>query len=281
MRRRLLAALALLVIPAVVCAESPAMKAEMAKLAATKGPFTFAVIGDNRSGDRVYAKVVAQMLGRHPLFMINVGDTIPHPGDRDQWAHFKELSTPIAIPYFLVPGNHDIDGEQTLQVWREVNDLPGNELFYRFTVGRNLFVVLNSFSPGAEQRIVDEQLAWLASALDPKKYDHQFVFLHHPPFMWKGATHEGEALDRYPAERDRLHALLAEKKATIVFSGHEHTYRRTEKDGVVYVVTGGAGSPLYGKGSFNHGILLRVDGPRVEAKVIDRDGVMRDEFVLN
>ena len=276
----LLALVVLLLVPVAAHAESPALKAELARLAATKGPFTFAVMGDNRSGDRVFAKVVAQLVARAPLFVMGVGDAIAHTGDREAWAHFRELASPITVPIFLAPGNHDIDGAKSVQVWRDVNDLPGNELFYSFTVGRNLFVVLNSHDPSAEQRIPAEQLSWLAGTLDPTKYDHQFVFLHHPPFLWKGATHEGEALDRYPAERDRLHALLAEKKATIVFAGHEHTYRRMRKDGVVYVVTGGAGSPLYGKGSFNHGIVLRVDGPRVEAKVIDREGVLRDEFVL-
>lgn len=251
--------------------------------AAPSKAYTFAVMGDNRSGDRVYSKILAEVMRRGPAFAINVGDVIPNPGNRSQWANFHQLSAVLTMPYYLVPGNHDIDDRKSLEVWREEVDLPGNETFYSFTRGRDLFVVLNSCDPENERRIAGKQLAWLEKTLDPKRYDHQFVFLHHPPYLWKGATHEGEALDEHPAERDALHRLFTDKRVTAVFAGHEHTYRRMERDGVLYVVTGGAGSPLYGRkgpGAFNHFVFLTVDGKNVRGQVIDRDGVLRDEFLL-
>lgn len=261
-------------------AQSQEMKNSLSRLAATKGSFTFAVIGDNRSGDRVYAKIIYQTMFRKPLFVVNTGDIIPHPGDREEWSHFKEISRPIDVPYFLTPGNHDIDDERTEQIWRDEVDLPGNETFYSFTVGKNLFVVLNSCEPKAERKIIGNQFEWLSRTLDPVRYEHQFVFLHHPLFMWKGATHERESLDRHPKDRDHLHQLFIQKKVDAVFAGHEHLYRRMEKDGVYYIITGGAGAPLYGKGEFNNVMLLNIDGARVVAKVVDRDGMLRDEFVM-
>lgn len=271
---------AALSLPAAAGVESPRLKAELARLAATTGPFDFAVLGDNRSGDRVYAKVVHQMMLRKPLFAVNTGDIIPNPGDREEWANFWKISQPIDVPYFLAAGNHDIDDAGSQRVWQEEVNLPGNELYYQFTVGKNLFVVLNSCDPDEDRQIVGRQLAWLARTLDPARHAHQFVFLHHPLFLWKGANHGGGSLDRYPEHRDRLHELFVKRGVTAVFVGHEHTYHRMEKEGIAYIITGGGGAPLYGKDPFNNFMIVRVDGPRVTAKVFDREGSLRDEFVI-
>lgn len=266
--------------PAAAGAESPGLKAELARFAATAGPYSLAVLGDNRSGDRVYAKIVHQMMLRGPLFAVNTGDLIPHPGNREQWANFRRISRPIDVPYFLTVGNHDVDDRESERIWQEEVDLPGNELYYHFVVGRDLFVVLNSCDPAEDRQIVGQQLAWLARTLDPARHAHQFVFLHHPLFLWKGASHEGRSLDRYPAQRDRLHELFVRKGVTAVFVGHEHTYHRMEREGIDYIVTGGGGAPLYGKEPFNNFLIVRVEGPRVEAKAFDREGQLRDEFVI-
>ncbi len=280
MRRMGLIILVLVVmgVAGVAHAESAQMKQSLKTLASHKGDYTFAVIGDNRSGDRVYKKIVAGTMARKPMFIMNTGDIIPHPGNRKQWAHFFELSKPIDVPYFLTPGNHDIDDAQSQQVWREVVDLPGKETYYSFVVGDDLFVVLNTCEPGHDRRIAGEQLKWLRRTLDAKRYEHQFVFLHHPLYLWKGASHYGSSLDRYPKQRDALHALFKKEKVDAVFAGHEHTYKRYPHDGVEYIVTGGAGAPLYS--GFNHFMFFEVAGPRVAVKVVDRKGYLRDEFLL-
>lgn len=259
-------------------AESPQMRRTLARLAAATGPFSFAVIGDNRSGDRVYQKIIKGMMARRPLFVVNTGDVIPNPGNREEWSNFWEISRPITMPYFLTPGNHDINSVKSLGVWQDEVDLPGNETYYSFVVGKNLFVVLNSCEPGQDRRIGGRQLAWLSRTLNPGRYQHQFVFLHHPLFMWSGASHEGRSLDRYPDLRDQLHRLFMTKGVDAVFLGHEHTYKRLKVDGLDYIVTGGAGARLYS--GFTHFIILTVDGLRIEAKVIDRKGYLRDEFFL-
>ncbi|MFA5811092.1 MAG: metallophosphoesterase [bacterium] len=245
--------------------------------------FSFAVTGDNRSGDRIYKKIITAIMQRRPALVFNTGDIIPNPGNRAQWANFKALSRIITVPYYYAPGNHDIDDEKSQEVWREEVNFPGEETYYSVTHGNSLFVVLNSYEPQNELRIAGRQLAWLAHTLDPAKYEHQFVFIHAPLFLWQGATNLGRSLDKHPDARDALHRLFVQKKVDVVFEGHEHTYRRMDVDGIKYVVTGGGGAPLYGSHSltpFNHFVLVTVKGRRVETKVIDRDGALRDEFVL-
>ncbi len=276
-----IAVLAMVVIFAgdVSLASSPKMKNSLKRLAAEDGPFEFAVIGDNRSGDNVYSKVVKQIQQRKPLFVMNTGDVIPTPGNRQQWKNFWSLSRGVPRPYFLIPGNHDINSLESQAVWRSEVDLPGNETYYSFTVGKNLFVVLNTCDPKHDRQIAGEQLAWLNRTLSSKKYEYQFVFLHHPLFLWREASHYGMSLDRYPKSRDRLHKLFVKKGVDVVFMGHEHTFKKQGKiGGVEYIITGGAGAPLYS--GFNNVVFVNVDGDIIKAKVVDRKGYLRDEFYI-
>jgi len=259
---------------------SKQLDANLAKLRAHKGPYTFVVFGDNRSGDRIYKTLIDLALKRNPDFSVNTGDEITTPGNRDQWANFWRNSEEIKLPYFLTIGNHDVDDKKSEAVWKEEVDLPGNEIYYSWTVGKSLFVVLDTYEQGREYKIEGEQLVWLKNTLNPQKYDHQFVFMHAPMYLNEGSTHLGSSIDKYPDLRDRLQKLFEEKKVTIVFAGHEHSYQKRKVDGVWHIVTGGAGAKLYGK-TFSHFVLIRVDGPRVEVKVVDKEGVLHDDFVIH
>lgn len=247
----------------------------------SSSPYTFADIGDNRAGDRIYQKILNMVIRHNPEFIINNGDYLIHPGELRSWERFREISKLITVPYYLVAGNHDIDDERSQKVWREESHMPGAKTYYSFTRGPDLFVILNSNDPAYYQRIAGEQLEWLKLTLNSQKYRHQFVFLHHPFYMWKGAKHYKDAMDRYPLERDDLHNLFVERKVDIVFSGHEHLYRRITKDGIDYIISGGAGQPLYEKGtpySFHNAVIVKVSGPRISVKVFDDDGVLKNEF---
>lgn len=285
-KQRFLCLVSLLLASLLLCfspVASPASKqldANIAKLRAHKGPYTFVVFGDNRSGDRIYKTLIDLALKRKPDLFINTGDEITTPGNRDQWTNFKKNSEAITVPYFLVVGNHDVDDRKSEAVWKEEVDLPGNELYYSWTAGKSLFVVLDTYEPDHEYKIEGPQLEWLKSTLNPRKYDHQFVFMHAPMYLNQGSTHLGSSTDKYPDLRDRLQKLFEEQKVTIVFAGHEHSYQKRKVDGVWHIVTGGAGARLYGR-TFCHFVLVHVDGNRIEVKVVDKEGVLRDEFVLH
>lgn len=263
-----------------VFAQSQSLSKTLSVFAKHGGDYTFSVIGDNRSGDRVYKKILNIIIARQPLFVINTGDMIPNPGNREQWAHFHKMSKIIEFPYFLVPGNHDIDDKKSEAIWKDEVDLPGNELYYSFNVDGDLFVVLDSVEPNHEKKIEGQQLTWLKRVLNNGQHRNKYVFLHYPLYLPQGATHEGEGLDVDMQENDILHRIFVDTKVTAVFAGHEHTYWRYLKDGVNYIITGGAGAPLYGRESFDHAIFVKTENNRVSAKVIDRDGEMRREFVL-
>ncbi len=66
-----------------------------------------------------------------------------------------------------------------------------------------------------------------------------------------------------------------------VFAGHEHYYQKTTVDGILHIITGGGGAPMYDReedGGFNHFVRVTVDGDRVSGEVIDINGKVRDRF---
>lgn len=268
----------------IFAAQDQQIAEKLARLEKLQGPFTFVVIGDNRSGSDIYRKLVVMAMDRKPAFIVNTGDMIKTPGNKSDWAQFWEMSKPITVPYFLTVGNHDAHPKVPFseKTYKEEVDLPGNELYYSFTAGNSLFIVLDSFIDDQEKRIVGEQFKWLEEVLAKSAKKHKFVFLHHPLYTDPGkGNHSGNSLDRYPEDRDRLEALLVKSKVDAVFCGHEHFYQRKTVDGITHIITGGGGAPLYGKdgdGAFNHFVLVRVDNDRVSGEVIDMNGKVRDKF---
>jgi len=257
---------------------------KLAALEKIQGKFSFVVIGDNRSGDEVYKKLVSMIMERKPGFVINTGDMITTPGNKREWAKFWEISKPITVPYFLTVGNHDAHPKVPLSEkrYREQVDLPGNELYYSFVAGNSLFIILDSCLDDQEKKITGEQLKWLEGVLAASRQKHKFVFLHHPLYTDLGKGHHAhDSIDKYPDSRDRLEALFAKSGVDAVFAGHEHYYERRTVDGIVHIITGGGGAPLYDKeeyGGFNHFIQMTVDGDRVNAEVVDISGKVRDRF---
>ncbi len=257
---------------------------KLAALEQIRGRFTFIVLGDNRSGDDTYRKIVAMIVERKPDFVVNTGDMIAKPGDRGQWAKFWEMSKPVTVPYFLSVGNHDVHAKvpRSEKTYRDEVDLPGNKLYYSFTAGNSLFVVLDSCLEGQEKRITGEQLAWLEGVLANSRQKHKFVFLHHPLYTDLGKGHHAhDSLDKHPDSRDAVETLFVKYRVDAVFAGHEHYYQRRTVDGILHIIAGGGGAPVYDReedGGFFHIVRVTVDGDKVSGEAVDVNGKIRDRF---
>jgi 3',5'-cyclic AMP phosphodiesterase CpdA len=265
-------------------AQDQQIRQKLVALEKIPGKFSFIVLGDNRSGDDIYRKIISMAMERKPDFVVNTGDMIMTPGSKREWAKFWELSKPITAPYFLTVGNHDAHSKmpRSEKIYKEEVDLPGNELYYSFTAGNSLFIVLDSSLDDQEKRIVGEQFKWLEAVLANSTKKHKFVFLHHPLYTDLGKGHHAhDSLDKYPESRDKLHLLLSKYKVDAVFAGHEHYYEKRTVDGILYIITGGGGAPIYDMeeyGGFNHFVQVTVNGDKVSAEVIDINGKVRDRF---
>ena len=244
-------------------------------------PFQFAVVGDNRDGEKVYTQLMKSVLERKPDFLINLGDMIPHPHERE-WQAFFEISKQMNLPFFPAVGNHDV-GTTTrgVEIYRKQFSLPAGKTYYAFRAGKILFVILDSEE--GKGRIIKEQRTWLEDTLSSSQETFKFVFIHRPLFLPKNSLKTGHALDKYPLERDDLHQLFIKTKVNAVFTADDHRYDRREKDGILYLISGGGGAPLTAfkeSGGYFHYVWISVHKEKVEGEVVDLEGQVQDRFVI-
>jgi len=227
------------------------------RLKSIEPPFQFAVIGDSRDGDKVYVRLMERALER-------------------------KISKPIDVPFFPVVGNHEIFASgRGEKLYREQFHLPEEKTYYAFRAGGILFVILDSET--GKGRIVNEQLSWLEGTLSSSEEGYKLVFIHRPLFLPRDSLKRGRAMDRYPLERDNLHRLFLKTGVKAVFEGDDHRYDRMEKDGILYLITGGGGAPLTSfkkRGGFFHYAWISVQQQRVEGEVVDLEGRVRDRFMI-
>jgi len=251
------------------------------KVKSIEPPFQFAVIGDSRDGEKVYAQLLERVLKRKPNFIVHLGDMIAKPHEKE-WKAFFEISKPINLPFFPVVGNHDV-GNTALgeEIYRKQFHLPDGKTYYAFRAGDNLFIILDSEK--AKGRITDEQRSWLENILSSSKGVYKLVFLHRPMFLPMDSLKIGKAMDKYPSDRDELHQLFLKTKVKAVFAADDHRYDRMEKDKILYLITGGGGAPIYtfkDSGGYFHFVWISVERGRMEGEVVDLEGEIKDRFLV-
>jgi len=247
-----------------------------------KAPFQFVTVGDSRDGEKVYAYLIKRILERKPDFIIHLGDMVPTPDERE-WQAFFEISKSMVLPFFPVVGNHDVStGSSGNKVYREQFFLPEGKTYYAFRAGGILFVILDSEK--GRGRIVGEQLSWLEDMLSSSEEKMKLVFLHRPLFLPIDSLKRGRAMDRYQLERDNLHRLFLRKRVKAVFEADDHRYDRREEDGILYLISGGGGAPLYTtqkRGGYFHYVWVSVEKERIEGEAVDLGGRVRDRFTID
>lgn len=204
--------------------------------AAVAAEFEFAILGD-RTGNAVpgiYEKVCHEVASRHPALIINVGDTIEGMRDEtadQEWAAIQPAWRVFGdIPFYLVPGNHDIWSPSSVKVWRART---GRDPSYSFDFRSAHFTVLDN---SRTEALGPDQIAFLKSDLAAHaSAQPKFIFFHRP--FWLLNVKFANA--NFP-----LQQLAREFRAGFVVNGHVHAFDHSELEGVQYIVVGSSGGSL-------------------------------------
>ncbi len=130
---------------------------------------------------------------------------------RKQWQRFKKQISPLTVPFYPTPGNHDVTTKEIQPAYLETwgND----KLYYSFDYMNSHFIILNTCLNQDFDTIPPIEMEWLKKDLEGSKYkENVFVSMHSP-------LHLNKNYDWQP-----VHNLLKQYNVKAVFSGHYHYY---------------------------------------------------------
>lgn len=252
--------------------------------------FNFLVFGDSGVGSLEQKQLAVQMTLQDVKLVLHTGDLAYNRGTYEEiqknvLAIYPDLFTKAA--FYPSLGNHDYatdNGEPFIKTFQ----LPGNERYYSFEYNDVLFVALDTNEP--LDKTENNMLVWLDKTLENSELIWKAVYFHHPPYS-SGIIHSSDK-----RVQEKIVPLLEKHKVDFAFSGHEHNYQRTcyiqtgacQDSGVLYIVTGGGGAPLYPVGgkewfvakqiSAHHFILAQKKDCRIDFSVISKTGEKLDSF---
>lgn len=242
----------------------------------------YIILGDSRDGYETFDKIITQINTLKPAFVIDNGDLV-YSGKPNQYRLFNQTVSGISTTLCTTLGNHDIRGNGRDTYIK----LYGPE-YYSFDFGDNHFVFLDSSRGYTDmQAIPDEQYVWLEKDMQKAQGKRIYVISHVPSTDPRSgvkpneieaytdkvekeggaieqkleAYSEDESIDhgfRNKQEAQKFENLMSQYKVTAVYVSHIHSYFDYTKDGVRYIISGGAGAELLTQNSYYHYLIAKA-----------------------
>ena len=229
--------------------------------------YDFAVTGDSRDGDAVYLRVLDRVMKDGSEFLIHTGDLVASDS-QENWTNFQNLMKGFTLPFFPMPGNHELRGAGKISDYVQYSGAPTPSAnssalttHYSFDRGAVHFTMVDS-SVGS---LLDSEFAWMDNDLAASNAPIKMLFVHHPPFDPAGTSHV------MVMGGDRFVQIAKQRGVKYVFAGHIHCYEEELRDGVDYIITGGAGAPLDcapNAGGYYHYMHVTVRGDKITTRVV-------------
>lgn len=176
-----------------------------------------------------------------PDVVLITGDCTQN-GAPAEYGRFRDLISPLAMPAYVIPGNHDNREQLALSFGAQGGAPLDGFVQYVVDAGPLRLVALDTHVPGRDEGLLCERrLAWLAERLAEEPERPTLIFMHHPPFSvglaptdrigLTNAAEFGALIRRHP----QVEALLA---------GHVHMTVTRRFAGTVAVACPATGHAL-------------------------------------
>jgi 3',5'-cyclic AMP phosphodiesterase CpdA len=139
-----------------------------------------------------------------PAAVIASGDLTDH-GRAEEYSVLREILSPLKVPVFVIPGNHD-NREELLKAFADQDYMPPlGSPFVHYVIDDYpvRLIGLDTHVPGHHHgELCAERLRWLESTLQARADAPTLIFMHHPPFrtgirwMDSAGLHGGRKLER-------------------------------------------------------------------------------------
>jgi Icc protein len=201
--------------------------------------------------DDAASKVVADIAAFTPKIeaVMLTGD-LTDGGSEEDYALLSDILSPLDVPVFVVPGNHDARPGLRAAFADKLPFGPGPFLNYEARFGDLRILALDTLWAGqVAGRLENSQLAWLAERLAAPIDALTLILMHHPAFPSQIAPLDAMALQGGRAEFEQL--IVDYRGPLRILSGHIHRPFQTLWHGVFCAVSGGP--------AFQHALTLDSD----------------------
>ncbi|WP_109473266.1 phosphodiester glycosidase family protein [Ornithinimicrobium cavernae] len=219
-------------------------------VAVDDGDYSFAVVSDaqftaaNQSLVPAARRTLREALAADPEFIVINGDWVDTAWPEDLTLARRVIEEEIgdAVPWYYVPGNHEIMGPGRVDPWTEEFGAAQHSFVHEGT----RYVLLNS-ATGTLQGGGFEQWQMLRGALDDAAADPSVngvvAMWHHPPRDPSPvATSQMASAVEVAVVEDWLADFRRETgKGAAMINSHVGSFSATSVDGVPYVINGNAG----------------------------------------
>ncbi|MFR5366612.1 phosphodiester glycosidase family protein [Intestinibacter bartlettii] len=209
----------------------------------------FFVIGDTQASNQDNVDQIAANLASdgNYSFGIQTGDSVDNAATYSHWTDVLQMfggNYIGGIDMIHVLGNHEYMGDLNGDTAQNIYNLP-NARRYSVEYG-NVYVATINYTTSKSQ--LKEDLDWLRQDAKASKCKWKVLTMHQPAYYTNVAGSNEMINELVPGAAE-------EAGIDFVFSGHDHTYARTEplkdgevneKDGTVYYICGSTGEKSYG-----------------------------------
>ena len=269
--------------------------------------FLFTAFGDHGVG-KISKANVDVVLAEKPVFNLILGDLSYANGKQKEWDKWFKQLEPLSrsIPVMPALGNHEneeINGHRVGYIaYLARFALPPPEAQYSFDYSGAHYVSFNS-----DDFQNKEQMAWFVNTLKKAQTDKSvrwlIVYQHHPLYSSTVGRLNNEPLIA------AVRHILDQYKVDLVLAGHNHNYERSyplvgeaiaqtgsgpyqKGKGVIFVISGGGGRPLYKftpelptitarRESVPHYLRVRVTRRELRVEAIRTEGrTVLDSFTI-
>ena len=199
----------------------------------------FLVFGDSK-GSIHFPDVLKRADSLQPDFCITTADLVNRgageQGKKD-YALLDEKGGWFMRKYPMWPtvGNHEeAGGKDGIDNFEDFFGMENP--MYSFEYGNAKFIALQWPKINEDEK----QLKWLKKELKSANGKHIFIFKHRPHYTVGTKTYKD--VEGLETETTKLYDKY---NVTAVFSGHDHIYYRTKRNGTNYIISAGAGASIY------------------------------------
>ena len=142
-------------------------------------------------------------------------------GTETEFTTYKNIVDAYDIPVYAIAGNHEYYNTVSNAY---LETYTGHPLYYTFTQGNDVFIMLGCYSWASDGIFTNEYLQWIYEVLEANRNKRCFIFEHVFPWGDCGNPNNVYGMDLFSGTKgDIFLSMLKHYKNTILFHGHSHT----------------------------------------------------------